>query len=119
MFIRKRRLIPSAHRFERELEKLRKEINTTSSTPTSVSMPSQPSSPLQKASEDAPSTAQSHQTQLNTLANAGLRPALGLSNSPLALGPTDVAEEVGTGDRLDLGQSASSAVDGEESRKDR
>ena len=82
-------------------------------------MPSQPTSPLQKASEDVPSTAQSHETQLNTLANAGLRPALGLSNSPLALGPTNVAEEVGTEDRLDLGRSATSAVDGEESRKDR
>ncbi|GHJ85090.1 hypothetical protein NliqN6_1492 [Naganishia liquefaciens] len=104
-------------KFERELEKLRKEINTTSSTPNSVGMPSQPSSPLQKPSDAASSTPQSHETQLNTLANAGLRPALGLSNSPLALGPTSTEAE--TGERLHLGESAASTMDIAESRKDR
>lgn len=114
-------------RFERELEKLRKEINTASSTPNSIGMPSQPSSPLQKAtdgasyagSSDAPSTANSHQTEMNTLVNAGLRPALGLLNSPLALGPTDMSGEAESGDQLDLGAAVTSGLDVGESRKDR
>jgi hypothetical protein len=119
------------------LEKLRKEINTASSTPNSANpastAPSQATSPSFKPMEDAPdgesstglSTGQSQQTQLNTLANAGLKPALGLSKSPLALGPTDMSEVAGNGgqsgqlEQLDLDNSARTSLDVAESRKDR
>jgi hypothetical protein len=89
-------------------------------------MPSQPSSPLQKATDDAlhagsdaPLTGNSHQTEMNTLVNAGLKPALGLSNSPLALGPTDMSAEAESEEQLDLGEPVTSQVPGGESRKDR
>jgi hypothetical protein len=115
-------------RFERELEKLRKEINSASSTPSSANQPSQ-SSPTSRKNlgeerdeESIPSTGNSQQTQLNTLANAGLIPAPGLANSPLALGPTDVMTGdsdkkgmKGQLDELDLGAPVST----NESRKDR
>ncbi|KAJ9106545.1 hypothetical protein QFC20_004037 [Naganishia adeliensis] len=124
-------------KFERELEKLRKEINTASSTPNSANAPStapsQASSPSFKGTADVteqdssagPSTGNSQQTQLNTLANAGLKPALGLSNSPLTLGPTDMSEAAGKEGRsgqveqLDLDGSARTSLDVGESRKDR
>lgn len=124
-------------RFERELEKLRAEINTASTTPNSANpastAPSQATSPSFKPMEDAPdgdsstgvSTGQSQQTQLNTLANAGLKPALGLSNSPLALGPTNMSEgsgssgQAGQVERLDLDGSTGTSLGVGESRKDR
>lgn len=118
----------SASRFERELEKLRKEINSASSTPTSANQPSQSSPTSLKNSGEqpddtgsVPSTGNSQQTHLNTLANAGLRPAPGLSNSPLALGPTDINGDSDKKDSktqfddLDLGAPVST----DESRKDR
>lgn len=76
-------------------------------------------------SSAGPSTGNSQQTQLNTLANAGLKPALGLSNSPLTLGPTDMSErtenegESGQVEQLDLDGSARTSLNVGESRKDR
>ncbi|KAJ9098153.1 hypothetical protein QFC21_004482 [Naganishia friedmannii] len=115
-------------KFERELEKLRKEINSASSTPSTANQPSQSSPVSRKSSGEqlddgsVPSTGNSQQTQLNTLANAGLIPAPGLSNSPLALGPTDLMSgdsdqkgSKGQLDELDLGAPVST----DESKKDR
>lgn len=79
--------IPCTSRFEKELEKLRREME--SSPHSMASMPSSTTNSPPKSPRTLANTVVNSQSSTNVAGQAGdLKPARGLNDSPLALGPT-------------------------------
>ena len=77
----------SHHRFEKDLEKLRKEMEA--SPHTQASMPNSTNNSPPRSPRTLANTVVNSQSSTNIAGQSGnLKPARGLADSPLALGPT-------------------------------